>query len=198
MKPLPHLLLALALAAPAALFAQTMPIQKPTPPEPAHRFDPPWNAPFQAGVPFTVPGIDNAPDLYGDVVDPQLVVFFGGNQFMVLDDLLKEFRKAHPEYVRIFVETLPPGILAKQITQGSLVVGNLRIELKPLRRQHPCACGRSHREDCRPAVPAYQRVLCLPLRRRCDLRRRGACRACRRRAAPRSTGVHGEECRHRQ
>ncbi|GAA4506677.1 substrate-binding domain-containing protein [Hymenobacter ginsengisoli] len=131
MRPLPHLLLALALAAPATLFAQTMPIQKPTPPEPANRFDPPWNAPFQAGVPFTVPGIDNAPDLYGDVVDPQLVVFFGGNQFMVLDDLLKEFRKAHPEYVRIFVETLPPGILAKQITQGSLVVGNLRIELKP-------------------------------------------------------------------
>ncbi|GAB2798534.1 ABC-type molybdate transport system substrate-binding protein [Hymenobacter luteus] len=131
MKLLPHLLLALALAAPAALSAQTMPTQKPTPPEPAHRFDPPWNAPFQAGVPFTVPGIDNAPDLYGDVVDPQLVVFFGGNQFMVLDDLLKEFRKAHPEYVRIFVETLPPGILAQQIAQGSLVLGNMRIELKP-------------------------------------------------------------------
>lgn len=124
-------LLALLLAAPAALSAQTMPTPKPAPVEPAHRFDPPWNAPSQAGVPFTVPGIDNVPDLYGDIVDPQLVVFFGGNQFMVLDDLLKEFRKAYPQYQRIFVETLPPGILAEQIKQGSLVVGNLRIALKP-------------------------------------------------------------------
>ena len=132
MKRLPHLLALAALAlAPAALSAQTMPVQKPTPPDAAHRFDPPWNAPFQTGEAFTVPGIDNVPDLYGDVVDPQLVVFFGGNQFMVLDDLLREFRKAYPQYQRIFVETLPPGILAKQITQGSLVVGNLRIELKP-------------------------------------------------------------------
>lgn len=125
------LLLALLLAAPAALFAQATPAKPAAPVEPAHRFDPPWNAPSQAGVPFTVPGIDNAPDLFGDVVDPQLVVFFGGNQFMVLDDLLKEFRKAHPEYVRVFVETLPPGILAQQIEQGALVVGNLRIALKP-------------------------------------------------------------------
>ncbi|MBO3272190.1 molybdate ABC transporter substrate-binding protein [Hymenobacter defluvii] len=124
-------LLALLLAAPAALSAQTMPTPKSAPVEPAHRFDPPWNAPSQVGVPFTVPGIDNVPDLYGDIVDPQLVVFFGGNQFMVLDDLLKEFRKAYPQYQRIFVETLPPGILAEQIKQGSLVVGNLRIALKP-------------------------------------------------------------------
>jgi molybdate transport system substrate-binding protein len=82
-------------------------------------------------MPFTVYGIDNAPDLYGDVVDPQLVVFFGGNQFMVLDDLLREFRKAYPAYQRIFVETLPPGVMAKQIEQGAVVVGNLRIDLKP-------------------------------------------------------------------
>jgi molybdate transport system substrate-binding protein len=133
MKRLAHLLALAALAlAPAAVFAQAMPVQKPAPPDAAHRFDPPWNAPFQAGEVFTVPGIDNVPDLYGDVVDPQLVVFFGGNQFMVLDDLLREFRKAHPQYQRIFVETLPPGILAKQIVQGgALVVGNLRISLKP-------------------------------------------------------------------
>jgi len=126
-------LLGLALGlAPATLFAQTLPVQKPAPADPAHRFDPPWNAPFQTGEAFTVPGIDNVPDLYGDVVDPQLVVFFGGNQFMVLDDLLREFRKAHPEYQRIFVETLPPGILAKQIAQGgAVVVGNLRIALQP-------------------------------------------------------------------
>ena len=128
MKLPTHLLGLLLGAAPLALSAQTMPAPKP---DPAHRFDPPWNAPSQPGVPFTVYGIDNVPDLYGDVVDPQLVVFFGGNQFMVLDDLLRAFRKAHPEYQRIFVETLPPGVLAKQIEQGAVVIGNLRIDLKP-------------------------------------------------------------------
>ena len=129
-----YLLLALLLT-PAALLGQTMPAQPDATPavpvEPAHRFDPPWNAPLPGGAAFTVPGIDNVPDLYGDVVDPQLVVFFAGNQFMVVDDLLQAFRRAHPEYQRIFVETLPPGILARQIAQGSLVVGNLRIALKP-------------------------------------------------------------------
>src|SRR6185437_8044776 len=70
-------------------------------------------------------------DLHGDIVDPQLVVFFAGNQFMVVHDLMAAFRQAHPRYQRIFVETLPPGILAKQIESGALVMGNLRIALKP-------------------------------------------------------------------
>jgi molybdate transport system substrate-binding protein len=75
--------------------------------------------------------VDAIADLHGDVVDPQLVVFFAGNQFMVVHDLLAEFRTAHPTYQRIFVETLPPGILAKQIETGSLVMGNLRIAVRP-------------------------------------------------------------------
>ncbi|MEO6800848.1 MAG: substrate-binding domain-containing protein, partial [Rhodanobacter sp.] len=41
------------------------------------------------------------------------------------------FKRAHPQYQRIFVETLPPGILARQIEGGVLVMGNLRITLKP-------------------------------------------------------------------
>lgn len=96
-----------------------------------HRFDPPWNPPAPDGQHFTVPGVDNVPDLYGDINDPDLVVFFGGNEFMVMDELLAAFRKANPSCRKIFVETLPPGILAKQIEQGSLTVGNMRIDLKP-------------------------------------------------------------------
>ncbi|HEY0274414.1 MAG TPA: substrate-binding domain-containing protein [Chitinophaga sp.] len=96
-----------------------------------HRFDPPWNTPPQSHVMFTVPGIDNVPDLYGDINDPQLVVFFGGNQFMCIDDLLRAFKQAYPAYTRIFAETLPPGILAKQIAGGDLTIGNLRITLQP-------------------------------------------------------------------
>jgi len=97
----------------------------------SHRFDPPWNTPPGDAVNFTVPGVDNLPDIYGDIIDPQLVIFMGGNQFMVLDDLLAAFRKKHPQYQRILVETLPPGLLLQQIKKGSLAVGNMRISIKP-------------------------------------------------------------------
>lgn len=97
----------------------------------AHRFDPPWNTAPKAAVEFTIKGINNVPDLYGDIVDPQLVVFFAGNQFMCIDELLEGFKKKHPHIERIFAETLPPGILAKQIEGGSLTIGNLRITHKP-------------------------------------------------------------------
>ena len=96
-----------------------------------HNFDPPWNTPPESKVQFTVPGVDNVPDLFGDINDPQLVVFFAGNQFMCIDDLIREFKKSHPKYKRVFAETLPPGILAKQIISGSIVIGNMRISLKP-------------------------------------------------------------------
>jgi molybdate transport system substrate-binding protein len=94
-------------------------------------FDPPWNPPPEDGLNFTVPGIDNVPDLQGDVNDPQLTVFLAGNQYMVVRDLMLGFRGAYPQYQRVFVETLPPEILASQIERGALVVGNMRITLKP-------------------------------------------------------------------
>ncbi|MES2446378.1 MAG: substrate-binding domain-containing protein [Bacteroidota bacterium] len=96
-----------------------------------HRFDPPWNTPPESKVQFTVPGVDNVPDLFGDINDPQLVVFFAGNQFMCIDELIAAFKKSYPHYQRVFAETLPPGILAQQIKTGSIVVGNMRITLKP-------------------------------------------------------------------
>jgi molybdate transport system substrate-binding protein len=104
---------------------------------------PPWiQAPLR-GENFTVPGIDNVPDLYGDINDPHLVVFFGGNQYMVVRDLVQAFQAAHPEYQRIFIETLPPGILLRQIEQGALVIGNMRISLQP----DVYAAGRSRIEE---------------------------------------------------
>jgi len=96
-----------------------------------HRFDPPWNTPPESKVMFTVAGVDNVPDLFGDINEPQLVVFFAGNQFMCVDDMMKAFKTAYPQYQRIFAETLPPGILAKQIIGGSITIGNMRITLKP-------------------------------------------------------------------
>ena len=96
-----------------------------------HRYDPPWNTPPKSNVMFTIPGVDNVPDLFGDINDPQLVVFFAGNQFMCIDDLIASFKQQFPQYQRIFAETLPPGILAKQIEGGSITIGNMRITLQP-------------------------------------------------------------------
>ncbi|HVC28203.1 MAG TPA: substrate-binding domain-containing protein [Gammaproteobacteria bacterium] len=92
---------------------------------------PPWNPPPANGKYFTIPELDIVADLHGDVVDPQLTVFFAGNQFMVVHELVAAFQKRYPQYQRIFVETLPPGILADQIRKGALVMGNLRIALRP-------------------------------------------------------------------
>ncbi len=90
-----------------------------------------WVTSPGAGVFFTVAGVDDVPDLHGDVVDPQLVVFLSGNQFMVTGDLIRSFQEQHPRYERIFVETLPPGIMQRQIEQGGLVMGNLRVSHQP-------------------------------------------------------------------
>ena len=91
---------------------------------------PPWSPP-PAGFNFTIQQINNVPDLHGDIVDPQLVVFFAGNQFMATAELMQAFRQEHPEVQRIFWETLPPGILARQMEQGAVIIGNLRIAIKP-------------------------------------------------------------------
>ena len=96
-----------------------------------HAFDPPWNAPPANTLNFTVLGVDNVPDIFGDINDPQLVVFMGGNQFMVLDDRIAIFKRSYPQDKRILVETLPPGLLLQQIKSGSLQIGNMRISLVP-------------------------------------------------------------------
>ncbi len=95
------------------------------------KINPPWSNLQQEGKLFTVPGIDNVPDLHGDINNPDLVVFFAGNQFMVVPDLLKAFKEEYPQYKRIFVETLPPGILLDQIKQKAIIIGNMRISLMP-------------------------------------------------------------------
>jgi molybdate transport system substrate-binding protein len=48
----------------------------------------------------------------------QLILFMAGNQFMVMDDLMRLFQERHPEVEYIFYETLPPGLELKQIIAG--------------------------------------------------------------------------------
>ncbi|MHB1699777.1 MAG: substrate-binding domain-containing protein [Acidobacteriaceae bacterium] len=99
---------------------------------------PPWsnganNPATSKGYEFHVPDVDNIPDLHGNPADAKLVLFIGGNQFFVLPQLIEGFVKLHPELAgRIFYETLPPGILRKQIAaNNTLTLGNLTLQVKP-------------------------------------------------------------------
>ncbi|HKJ83771.1 MAG TPA: substrate-binding domain-containing protein [Mariprofundaceae bacterium] len=97
----------------------------------AGEISPPWSRSMVNGVDFTVPGVDNDPDLHGDINHPALVIFFAGNQYMLVNDLLRTFRREHPAYRHLFAETLPPGVLSRQIRRGGLRIGNMRVALKP-------------------------------------------------------------------
>lgn len=96
---------------------------------------PPWNRgrnnpASDKGYIFQVDDVDNVPDLHGNPLGAELVLFIGGNQFMVLPDLVEGFEKQHPELRgHIFCETLPPGILRRQMEHdGILTLGNLTLQ----------------------------------------------------------------------
>jgi ABC-type molybdate transport system substrate-binding protein len=99
---------------------------------------PPWskgaNDPaVQTGYTFHVADVDNIPDLHGNPTDAQLVLFIGGNQFFVLPQLIAAFEQENPALKgHIFYETLPPGILRKQIAAGdTLTLGNFTLQIRP-------------------------------------------------------------------
>ena len=99
---------------------------------------PPWQTGHntdvvERGVEFTVPEVNNLPDFHGNPVDAKLVLYVGGNYFFALAQLVKAFEAQNADLRgRIFWETLPPGILAKQIDAGgTITVGNMTITAKP-------------------------------------------------------------------
>ena len=85
----------------------------------------------QAIIELNVPPVDNVFDLHGSPTDADLVVFFNGNQFMVVEELLTAFRHTHPAIKHVFYETLPPGVLVQQALGSPLRLGNLSILLRP-------------------------------------------------------------------
>ncbi len=82
----------------------------------AEKLHPPWKKPSKGGVNFTVEGIDNVPDLHGEIANPDLVIFFGGNQFMVLPEIMEAFKKKHPQYQKIL--PLPEFLIKLQVRRG--------------------------------------------------------------------------------
>ena len=99
---------------------------------------PPWqkgqnNDVADRGVEFTVPEVENLPDFHGNLVDAKLVLYVGGNYFFALAPLVKAFEAQNPDLKgRVFWETLPPGVLAKQMDAGgTITVGNMTFTVKP-------------------------------------------------------------------
>jgi ABC-type molybdate transport system substrate-binding protein len=99
---------------------------------------PPWqhganNDAIDRGLGFTVPEVDNLADFHGDLDASKLVLYVGGNYFFAMAPLVKAFESDHPEYKgQIYWETLPPGLLAKQIEAGGrITVGNMTWTVKP-------------------------------------------------------------------
>jgi ABC-type molybdate transport system substrate-binding protein len=60
-----------------------------------------------------------------------LVLFMAGNQFMVMEELLGEFRARNPDIKEIFYETLPPGLELRQILAGGARFGGRVVTGRP-------------------------------------------------------------------
>ncbi len=58
----------------------------------------------------------------GDSYKADLVMYLAGNQFMVMEDLIKDFQQKNPGIKTVYVETIPPGQILKQqlLKQGQI------------------------------------------------------------------------------
>lgn len=70
-------------------------------------------------------------DFHGDPIQAKLVIFSDGNHHMALSQALQEFAKKHPEVESVFYATTPPGPLVSALKQGSLIMGNLVLSIRP-------------------------------------------------------------------
>jgi ABC-type molybdate transport system substrate-binding protein len=106
--------------------------------EAAQALYPPWQGGEGDGTPvrglaFTVPPVDVMADFHGSLDRPALVLYASGNYFFALAGLVQAFEDAFPVYRgHVFYETLPPGLLLKQMAAGGTVTsGNLTFTVPP-------------------------------------------------------------------
>ncbi|HEY9050233.1 MAG TPA: substrate-binding domain-containing protein, partial [Gammaproteobacteria bacterium] len=60
----------------------------------------------------------------GDSYTADLVMYLAGNQFMAMEDVIKDFQKKNPDIKTVYVETIPPGqILQNQILKQGEING---------------------------------------------------------------------------
>jgi molybdenum ABC transporter molybdate-binding protein len=60
----------------------------------------------------------------GDSYTSDLVMYLAGNQFMVMEELIKDFQSKNPDIKTVYVETIPPGqIFKKQLLEQGEING---------------------------------------------------------------------------
>lgn len=118
--------------------AQTHAQSTNAPPPSDHGVYPPWqhganNDRTERGLQFTEPDADNLADFHGDPFHPALSLYVGGNYFFAMAPLVHAFEARYPQYKgQLYWETLPPGLLVKQMENGGTVtVGNMTWTVKP-------------------------------------------------------------------
>ncbi len=99
---------------------------------------PPWQAgtnndAIDKGLDVTVAPADTMADFHGSVADPALVIYASGNNYFAYKALVERFGSIYPQWRgRVFYETLPPGLLLKQLMNGGVItVGNMTFTAKP-------------------------------------------------------------------
>jgi ABC-type molybdate transport system substrate-binding protein len=108
------------------------------PPKATERISPPWqqganNDATTRGLSFTEPDADNLADFHGDPIHPALALYVGGNYFFAMAPLVHAFERRYPLYKgHVYWETLPPGLLIKQMeSAGVVTVGNMTWTVAP-------------------------------------------------------------------
>ena len=107
-------------------------------PAPDGQVFPPWhesaNDPAAGkGVELTVVEADNLADFHGDAMHAELVLYVAGNSFFAMAPLTQAFERDYPAYQgKVYFETLPPGIIARQLANGgTITVGNMTWTTRP-------------------------------------------------------------------
>lgn len=80
---------------------------------------------------FAAHGSNLVLDFHGDPTTAGLAVFSDGNHHMALEASVRAFLTANPDVVDVFYTTTPPAPLVDALKGDGLVIGNLRISLKP-------------------------------------------------------------------
>jgi len=70
----------------------------------------------------TVPESEIISQFHGNPVDADLRLFMAGNQFVVMDLLVEEFKRQYPAYQKIFYVTIPPGKELNWILNGGIEI----------------------------------------------------------------------------
>ena len=99
---------------------------------------PPWshganNPATVRGLEFTIPQVDVMADFHGNLNDPRLVIFVGGNYYFAMAPLAEEFQVEHPALRgKLFYVTIPPGLLVDAMKAGdTFTSGNMTFTVHP-------------------------------------------------------------------